>query len=70
MKKEIVICDNCKRQLNEGEQSVTRCISSSTYDTSVEDVCMGCVYIHTDNYTTISCGDVGAIRPQVYWGKT
>lgn len=47
MKKEITICDNCKRQLNEGEQFVTRCISSSTYDTRVEDVCMGCVYPST-----------------------
>ena len=34
-----------------------------------EDACMGCVYIHTDNYTTISCGDITAIRSQVYWGK-
>lgn len=43
MKKEIVICDSCKRQLNEGERYVTRCLSSSTDDTRVEDVCMRCV---------------------------
>lgn len=52
MKKEIVICDHCKRQLNEYERYVTRCVSSSTYDTRVEDVCMGCVYPNTST----TCG--------------
>ena len=70
MKEEVVICDRCKRQLNEGEQHVTRYMSSSTYDTSVEDVCMGCVYIHTDNHTTVLDGDIRKIHSQVYWGRT
>lgn len=52
MKKEAIICDNCKRQLNEGEQYVTRCISSSTYDTRTEDVCMGCVYLNISTSAT------------------
>ena len=56
MKKEIVICDKCKRQLNDGERYVTRCISSSTYDTRVEDVCMGCVYPNIATTTTTAVG--------------
>lgn len=56
MKKEIVICDHCKRQLNQGERYVTRSTSSSTYDTRVEDVCMGCVY---PNITTTTITAVG-----------
>ena len=56
MKKEIVICDKCKRQLNEDERYVTRCISSSTYDTRVEDVCMGCVYPNIATTTTTAVG--------------
>lgn len=44
MKKEVTICDKCKRQINEGEQYVTWCIVTSTYDTRTEDVCMSCAF--------------------------
>ena len=35
-----------------------------------EDACMGCVYIRTDNHTTVLDGDIRKIHSQVYWGKT
>lgn len=59
MKKEIIVCDKCGREIPKGKV-ITRSISTSTTDMRTEDVCRECAY--QSSSTTYSGGHYPEVR--------
>ena len=52
MKKEIIICDKCGREIPESEQCVQRVKDPHVNKMNdLQDVCMFCAYRRLDNYS-------------------
>ena len=51
MKKEIIVCDKCGREIHKGEKYTQRPKDlHSNRVSDIEDICRDCDYTRTDNY--------------------